>query len=69
MLLWLIYVDGSNETYVSLHVQCPVLRGRKECSFAHGVLQTSNLAKQFVMTHRMCIAVKHFTRSEGSNKI
>jgi hypothetical protein len=47
----------------------------KECSFAFGLLQTYNLAKQIVMTDKslfclcFCLAVKLLTRSEGINQL
>lgn len=51
----------------------PCCTERKECSFAHGRLQTYNLAEQIVMTDtwflRFHDALKHFMRSDGINKI
>ena len=48
----------------------------KECSFAHDLLQTYSLAKQFVMTCKslrcsqfLSVAVKHLTRLDGINRL
>jgi hypothetical protein len=37
MLLWQIYVAGSNKMHLGFHANGPLLHGNKERSFARGV--------------------------------
>jgi hypothetical protein len=75
VLLWQIYVAGSNKTYLRLHVKCPMLHWNKRMFICSWPTLDYSWNKQIVIADksfavsRFRAAVIHFARSDGINQL